>query len=121
MVFASRISKLGILEYALKLCMLQVLEEKDHWLLSDERIKMFFADPRFVCEPVANTQRPQSDYKHESSASSSTPKKSTLGQSSLSRTLIGSVPVSSRLSVRKLSVADMLFDLKLESGSSTKP
>ena len=26
--------------------MLQAKEEKDHWLLSDERIRLFFVDPR---------------------------------------------------------------------------
>jgi hypothetical protein len=30
----------------LRLCMLQVKEEKEHWLLSDERIRLLFVDPR---------------------------------------------------------------------------
>lgn len=28
--------------------MLQVKEEKEHWLLSDERIRLFFVDPRLA-------------------------------------------------------------------------
>lgn len=34
------------IQYQLRLCMLQVREEKEHWLLPDERIRLFFGDPR---------------------------------------------------------------------------
>lgn len=40
--------------------MLQVKEEKEHWLLSDERIRLFFVDPRYLSEPMGIIQKTKS-------------------------------------------------------------
>jgi hypothetical protein len=33
--------------------MLQIREEKEHWLVADERIHMFFLDPRWASNPYS--------------------------------------------------------------------
>ncbi|XP_024521296.1 uncharacterized protein LOC112342911 [Selaginella moellendorffii] len=100
----ARTAKLGVLEYVLRLCILQIREEKDHWLVPDERIRMFFADPRFNSEPVRNTSKP-----HRPPGSGNlTPRNSTplSGTKSLIRT------PTTRGSRR--TVTDMFYELNLD-------
>ncbi|EFJ09236.1 hypothetical protein SELMODRAFT_428281 [Selaginella moellendorffii] len=99
-----RMKELDVKLYVIRLCILQIREEKDHWLVPDERIRMFFADPRFNSEPVRNASKP-----HKPPGSGNlTPRNSTplSGTKSLIRT------PTTRGSRR--TVTDMFYELNLD-------
>ncbi|KAH9571300.1 hypothetical protein CY35_02G088200 [Sphagnum magellanicum] len=111
---SSKTAKLGVLEYALRLCMLQIREEKEHWLVADERIHMFFLDPRYISEPMGNVLK-----SHNRTVSGNripTPRKTTpvAAKSSLGSSTGLGVP-SSRPSTSRTNVAELFYDLRLDS------
>lgn len=117
---SSKTAKLGVLEYALRLCMLQIREEKEHWLVADERIHMFFLDPRYISEPKSNVlkshNRTVSDNRTVSGNRIPTPRKTTpvAAKSSLGSSTGLGVP-SSRPSTSRSNVAELFYDLRLDS------
>lgn len=119
-ILGTKVHKLGLLEYQLRLCMLQVREEKEHWLLPDERIRLFFGDPRYISEPMGNIQksfsRVGSGYKTPSGMVTPTPRRPTPIRSMNSRASAGSMKkVVSRTATARSNVADMFYELRLDS------
>ncbi|XP_024362912.1 uncharacterized protein [Physcomitrium patens] len=113
--FGSKVYKLGMLEYALRLCMLQMKEEKEHWLLSDERIRLFFEDPRYISEPAGISQKTRSgSVKIPSGFRTPTPRKGDSVRSLNSRTSVGP-KVAPRIIGSRSNISELFYDLKLES------
>ncbi|MCO5610244.1 hypothetical protein L7F22_064480 [Adiantum nelumboides] len=107
----SRISKLSLLEYVLRLCMLQTREEKNHWDISDERINMFFSDPRYVSEPISNVQKPSGGSATDIAKLTPTQKKKSFSDPSIQTPPTGSAQQQSR----RLSITEMFYDLQVDS------
>ncbi|KAG0624091.1 hypothetical protein M758_3G223400 [Ceratodon purpureus] len=116
--FGSKVYKLGMLEYALRLCMLQVKEEKEHWLLSDERIRLFFVDPRYISEPMGIIQKTRSGSgKIPSGFRTPTPGKGAPVRQS--RTSAGITKVASRIPNSRTNISELFYDLRLDSPGSS--
>lgn len=109
----SRIAKLGLFEYALRICMLQSREERNHWEISDERIRMFFADPRYVSVPVANV--------HKATRGGDVPKHTPIQKKKSSiRSPIAPTVSGSRQTSRRLSITEMFYELQVDSPGTGK-
>lgn len=111
----SRISKLGLLEYALRLCMLESREERDHWDISDERIRMFFGDPRYVSEPVANVQKTSGSKGADIIRLTPNQKKKLSSDPTMQTPPANTTSGTSRQASRRLSITEMFYDLQVDS------
>ncbi|KAH7285238.1 hypothetical protein KP509_33G018400 [Ceratopteris richardii] len=110
----SRISKLGLLEYALRLCMLQNREDKNHWDISDERIRMFFSDPRHVCLPAINAQKNSGGRGVDAIRVTPTQRKKSTNE------LMQTPPGSAQRHSKHLSITELFYDLRVESPSKAE-
>ncbi|KAI5054281.1 hypothetical protein GOP47_0030826, partial [Adiantum capillus-veneris] len=97
--------------YVLRLCMLQTREEKNHWEISDERICMFFSDPRYVSEPISNVQKTSGGRGMDIVKLTPNQKKKSSSDPSIRTPSIGSTQQQSR----RLSITEMFYDLQVDS------